>query len=179
MSSPNSKNSGLTNARLTRLALLTAMGLVLFLFESLIPRPLPWLKPGLAHIATLMALYMMGMPEALLVVLIRVMIGSLLLGSFFNPAFVLSLAGGIAATLVMGLSQRFGSKMFSIFGISILGATAHNFVQLWLVEMLIVKQVEIFYLAPMMVLSSLFTGFVVALLAHLLMQQTATLFPPK
>lgn len=167
------------NARLTRLALLTAMGLVLFLFESLIPRPLPWLKPGLAHVATLIALFMLGIPEALLVVVLRVIIGSLLLGSFFNPAFILSLGGGIAATLAMGIAYRFGPKVFSIFGISILGAAVHNFAQLWLVQILIVKQVEIFYLAPMMILSSLFTGFVVAFLANLLIQQAAMIFPTK
>lgn len=179
MSSLNNLHPRPGNSRLVQLALLTAMGLILFLFESLIPRPLPWLKPGLAHIATLMALYLMGISEAMVVVVLRVFIGSLLLGSFLNPAFLLSLAGGVAATLVMALGYRYGTKIFSIFGISILGASAHNLTQLTLVHMLIVKRIEIFYLAPLMILSSLFTGFVVALVAYLLLQQASTFLPVR
>ena len=172
MLSPNNSKHLLTNSKLTRLSLLVGMGLILFLFESLIPRPLPWLKPGLAHIATLLAIYMMGLSEAMIVVIIRVFVGSLLLGSLFNPAFILSLGGGLAATSVMGLTHRYFSRIFSIFGISILGAIVHNLTQLLLVQILIVHRMEIFYLAPVMILSSIFTGFIVALVSYLLMEKT-------
>jgi len=171
MLSPNNSKHLLTNSKLARLSLLVGMGLILFLFESLIPRPLPWLKPGLAHIATLLAIYMMGLSEAMIVVIIRVFVGSLLLGSLFNPAFILSLGGGLAATSVMGLTHRYFSRIFSIFGISILGAIVHNLTQLLLVQILIVHRMEIFYLAPVMILSSLFTGFIVALVSYLLMEK--------
>lgn len=179
MLSPNNSKPSLTNAKLVRLALLTGVGLILFLFESLIPRPLPWLKPGLAHIATLIAIYTMGMSEAMIVVFIRVLVGSLLLGSLFNPAFVLSLGGGVVATIVMAQAYRYFSKIFSIFGISILGSVVHNLTQLLLVHVLIVKQIEIFYLAPLMILSSLFTGFIVALVSYLLMQKIQQLPLPR
>lgn len=172
MSSPNNSKIPFTNSRLVRLSLLTGVGLILFLFESFIPRPLPWLKPGLAHIATLIAIYMMGVNEALLVVIMRVLVGSLLLGSLFNPSFLLSLGGGIAATLIMGVTHRYFSRVFSIFGISILGAVVHNLTQLCLVQILIVRRFEIFYLAPFMILSSIFTGFIVALVSYLLMQKS-------
>ena len=171
MLSPNNSKQLLTNSKLARLSLLVGVGLILFLFESLIPRPLPWLKPGLAHIATLLAIYMMGLNEAIVVVVIRVLVGSLLLGSLFNPAFVLSLGGGLAATFVMGLTHRYFSRIFSIFGISILGAVVHNLTQLLLVQILIVHRMEIFYLAPVMILSSLFTGFIVAFVSFLLMEK--------
>ena len=171
MLSPNNSKHLLTNSKLVRLSLLVGVGLILFLFESLIPRPLPWLKPGLAHIATLLAIYMMGLSEAIIVVIIRVFAGSLLLGSLFNPAFILSFGGGIAATSVMGLTHRYFSGIFSIFGISILGAVVHNLTQLLLVQILIVHRMEIFYLAPVMILSSLFTGFIVALVSYLLMEK--------
>lgn len=171
MSSPNNKKRSLTNTSLARLSLLIGLGLILFLFESLIPRPLPWLKPGLAHIATLLALYLMTPRSALIVVITRVLVGSLLLGSLFNPAFILALGGGIAATLVMAFTQRYFSATFSIFGISIIGAVVHNLTQLLLVELLIVHRIEIFYLAPVMMLSSIFTGFIVAFVTYLLMSR--------
>ena len=167
----NSKNS-LTNSKLVRLSLLIGLGLILFLFESFIPRPLPWLKPGLAHIATLLAIYTLGINEAIIIVIMRVLVGSILLGSLFNPAFVLSLGGGVAAALVMGSTYRYFSQVFSIFGISILGAVVHNLTQLCLVQILIVRRFEIFYLAPFMILSSIFTGFIVALVSYLLMEKS-------
>jgi heptaprenyl diphosphate synthase len=159
------------NVMLTRLSLLVGLGLILFLFESFIPRPLPWLKPGLAHVATLVALYAFGNRAALIVVLIRIFLGTLILGTLFNPTFFLSLGGGIAATMSMAFTRFYFSHIFSIFGISIIGATTHNLIQLILVEMLIVHKIEIFYLTPMMILSSIFTGFVVALVSHLILKK--------
>jgi heptaprenyl diphosphate synthase len=179
MSLHNNTKSSLSNSKLVRLSLLIGLGLILFLFESFIPRPLPWLKPGLAHIATLIAIYMMGMSEAMIVVVTRVLVGSLLLGSLFNPAFVLSIGGGITATLAMGLAHRYFSRTFSIFGISILGAVVHNLTQLLLVQILIVHRVEIFYLAPFMILSSIFTGFIVALVSYLLILKVELLSIPR
>jgi heptaprenyl diphosphate synthase len=172
MSSPINSKISFTNSKLVKLSLLIGVGLILFLFESFIPRPLPWLKPGLAHIATLIAIYTMGINEAIIIVIMRVLVGSLFLGSLFNPAFVLSLGGGIAAALVMGLTYRYFSQVFSIFGISILGAVVHNLTQLCLVQILIVRRFEIFYLAPFMILSSIFTGFIVALVSYLLMEKS-------
>ncbi len=165
----NNQNHPSTNSRLVRLSMLIGLGLILFLFESFIPRPLPWLKPGFAHIATLLAIYMMGTGAALIVVVTRVLVGSLLFGTLFNPAFILAMGGGIAATFVMGSCKRYFSQTFSIFGISILGAVVHNLTQLILVEFLIVQRFEIFYLAPFMILSSIFTGFIVALISHLIL----------
>lgn len=75
------------------------------------------------------------------------------------------------ATLAMGFTHRYCSPVFSIFGISILGAVVHNLTQLLLVQILIVPHNEIFYLAPFMILSSLFTGFIVALVSYLLMEK--------
>ena len=118
MSSPNKNNLAISlSSQLTQLALFTSLGLILFLFESLIPRPLPWLKPGLAHVATLVALYLLGNRAAFIVVVLRVFVGSIILGTLFNPAFLLSLCGGLAATIFMVLLKQFFSAYFSIFSL--------------------------------------------------------------
>jgi len=171
MSLPNNQKRTFTNSKLARLSLLIGLGLILFLVESFIPRPLPWLKPGLAHVATLLAIYLMSNSAAMIVVVTRVIVGSLLLGSLFNPAFMLALAGGIAATSAMGLVYRYFSRTFSIFGISILGAVVHNLTQLSLVALLLVHRIETFYLAPFMILTSIFTGFIVAFVSYLLISR--------
>ena len=160
-----------SSSTLARLSLLVGLGLILFLFETFIPRPLPWLKPGLAHVATLVALYAYGNRAAFIVVIMRIILGSIILGTLFNPAFILSFCGGLSATFFMAFTKQYFSLIFSIFGISIIGATIHNLTQLLLVELIIVQRIEIFYLTPVMILSAVFTGFVVALVSHLIISK--------
>ncbi|MCL4491649.1 MAG: Gx transporter family protein, partial [Nitrospirae bacterium] len=78
-----------------RVALLSSYALALHGFETLIPSPIPWLRLGLSNIVTLVTLYQYGMKPALMVTLIRVVLGSLFLGTFLGPAFFLSLGGGL------------------------------------------------------------------------------------
>ncbi|HDP98277.1 MAG TPA: Gx transporter family protein [bacterium] len=171
MSSPNRKNILSHNGTLAQMALLTGIGLILFLFETFIPRPLPWLKPGLAHIATLIALYALGNSAALIVVVGRIFLGAFLTGTFLNPAFILSFFGGVSATLIMILMKKHFTNIFSIYGISICGAIVHNITQLVLIKFLIVHQPTIFLLLPVMVLTSIFSGFVVAFISRFLIQK--------
>ena len=163
-----------TPHKLTRTALLAGFGLVMFLFESLLPRPLPWAKPGLANIATLLALYWLGPASAWAVTLLRVLLGSFFLGAFLNPGFWLSLAGGVAAVAVMTALKKSGVKQFSVIGISLAGALAHVLAQITVAGFLIVKRVEIVYLLPAMLWPALFAGLVVGVVALLLLERLTT-----
>ncbi|MDZ7294394.1 MAG: Gx transporter family protein [candidate division KSB1 bacterium] len=166
-SSGSVRTAYLGSRRVTYAAVLVATGLVLFVFESLIPRPLPWLKPGLANVAGLIALYLLGMREAVAVTLVRILVGALLLGTFFNPAFFLSLGGGMMAVFAMGTVRYVAKDAFSIIGISVCGAACHNLVQMWLAYALIVRRMELFFLLPAMLLAAVVTGTVVGLIGHL------------
>ena len=158
------------NQFLVHLSLLTALGLVLFLFESVLPRPVPWVKPGLAHVATLLALYLYGARAALLVVILRTAIGALILGSFFNPIFLFSMVGGLVATCAMILFKSFG-RLFSVIGISVVGAMVHNIVQLLLAVVLVVGQHEILVLLPGFLIPAWFTGILVGAVSFFLLRQ--------
>ena len=160
---------------LTRTALLAGFGVVMFLFESLLPRPLPWAKPGLANIATLLALYWLGAASAWAVTLLRILLGSFFLGSFLNPGFWLSLAGGVASVAVMTLLKKFGEKQFSVIGISLAGALAHVLAQIIVAGFLIVRRWEIVYLLPVMLWPALFAGVVVGLAALFLLERLSRL----
>jgi len=160
-----------TPRRLTRTALLAGFGLVMFLFESMLPRPLPWAKPGLANIATLLALYWLGPTSAWAVTLLRVLLGSFFLGAFLNPGFWLSLAGGVAAVAVMTALKKFGATQFSVIGVSLAGALAHVLAQITVAGFLIVKRVEIVYFLPAMLWPALFAGIVVGIAAMLLLER--------
>ena len=154
------------------LALLLGTGIILFLFETLLPRPLPWLKPGLANVATLLALYFYGAREALGITICRVFLGGIIIGTLFNPAFILSLGGGVCATIAMAIAKRLWGEYFSVLGISLLGAFFHNITQLALTYFLIIHKSEIFFLVPLITISAVFTGFIVGLASYYLLINT-------
>ncbi len=156
--------------KITRLALLATAGLALFLFESLIPRPLPWIKPGLSQIATLIALYVYGWRESLAVVVLRVGLAALLTGSFAGPGFWLALPAGVTAALVMAAARAAAGRHLSIAGVSMIGALTHNLIQLALVRLFYVRNSEIWTLLPMVWLPALFTGLAVGLAARMLIE---------
>ena len=165
-------NRSRTSKKAIQLSLIVAVGLVLFLFESFIPRPLPWLKPGLANIATLFTLYTFDLRCALTVTLLRILLGSLIIGSLFNPAFVLSFGGGLTATLAMAVTLKYGQKFLSVLGVSVIGAFCHNAMQILLAYFVIIKHGELFLLLPIVLLSSIFTGFVVGLITYYLLEKS-------
>ena len=111
---------------LTLCAVLSALALALSYMESFFPLalivPLPGVKLGLANIVTLYALYAIGFPSALAILLVRCTLGALFAGN--ASALLFSLLGGLSALLVMALLS--GAKKLSIFGVSIAGAAAHN-----------------------------------------------------
>ena len=66
------------------LALLVAMGVLLHRVEAVLPLPSPWIKLGLSNIMTLVALVFLGFRDALTVTVLRVILGSVLAGTFLS-----------------------------------------------------------------------------------------------
>jgi heptaprenyl diphosphate synthase len=108
-----------------RLAILVAVATVLQIAESSIPKPLPWLRLGLANGVTLLAIVRIGARGALVVTVTRVLLGGLAFGSLGGPSFLLSAAGSAAAWAVMASAWRIFAPPLSVLGVSVLGAAAH------------------------------------------------------
>ena len=117
-------------AAATRLSILVAIAATLQVAESLVPKPLPWLRLGLANGVTLLVLARAGAGSALLVASVRVILGGLVLGTFGTPSFALSAAGSAAAWLVMAAAWKALAPPLSILGVSVLGSAAHVSAQL-------------------------------------------------
>ncbi len=113
------------------------MGLVLQLVETSLPPllPIPGARLGLANLATVIALFFLGPAEALEVTVVRVLLGGLLRGSLVGLA--LGMSGGLAAWGVMTALYLFYPTPFSITGLSIAGAAAHNAAQLGMAILLV------------------------------------------
>ncbi len=108
------------------MALFVAIALVLSYFERAIPLTyiMPGLKLGLANIITLIGLVLFGWADVLMIVLVRVVMTTVFTGSAIS--FFYSLTGGLLSLISMKLLLKYGGNQFSLIGVSILGAAAHN-----------------------------------------------------
>lgn len=141
--------------RTTRLALLTAAGLVTAWLEAMFVPSLgvPGVKPGLANIATLTALYVVGWRGAAAVCVMRVLLANALFGSF--SAAVYGLAGGVCALSVMAFMRRTG--LFSETGVSAAGGCMHNAAQLC-VAAAVTRAPGIFSYLPALIIAGVAAG---------------------
>ena len=101
-------------------ALLGATCLFFATIEYLFPRPLPFLRLGLANLPILLALGMLRARDVLLVALLKVVGQGLLHGTVASYVFVFSLAGTVASTAVMIGAHRVGGRAISLVGVSLL-----------------------------------------------------------
>jgi heptaprenyl diphosphate synthase len=140
------------------IAKLTALAISLHVLEAVIPSPLPGVKPGIANIVTLFVLYHYDFTTAAWVSLLRVFAGSLLLGSFLSPTFMLSLVGCMFSLITLFIAQFLPKKYFSFITLSILSAFAHIAGQLIVVRFWLIPNDGVSFLIPVFTLSALIFG---------------------
>lgn len=150
-----------TTRDVTTVALLTAVGIALFVIESFVPTPLPFLKIGFANISSVVTVISVGVPEMFVVVLLRVLVGSILVGSFFSPGFLLAICGGITSATTMAIARVIWNDLFSAVGISLIGSMTHVVTQFLLVRFLYVQNSAVMTLLPLLLLSGFLGGLVV------------------
>ena len=139
-------------------AILIAMALALSWVERFIPLqlilPLPGIKLGLANIVILLGLYLFKARYVLVILLLRCILSAVFGGGITGLMF--SLWGGILAIALM-----FGAKklpFLSVYGVSILGAAAHNIGQI-LAAMVLMRSVYVAGYLPYLLCVAIFTGF--------------------
>ena len=153
--------------KLVVISLLISLGLVLHLVESLFPLTavVPGAKLGLANIVSLLAITFFSFTAAFQVVIFRIILASLLAGTFMTINFYLSISGGILSFLLMYLAYYYFKNKFSLIGISIIGAAAHNTAQITAAYFIIANP-GIFYYLPFLLFLALPTGFGVGLVSY-------------
>lgn len=154
--------------RLLSLAVLTGLGVVLHRLEILLPLPSPWVKLGLANIMSLIALVFLGFRAAVTVTVLRVFLGSILVGTFMSPTFFLSLAGGLAGVCAMGLTYRKGSGPFSLVGVSVAAAFTHTAAIFLCVYFFFISQGAFLKFLPVFLILSLGAGILTGSMAETL-----------
>ena len=114
---------------LSRTGLLAAGAVAAYVFESLLPMPLPWARVGLSNVFVVIALFGFGFRDAFLVNLARILAGNLLLGVLLSPAFLFSLGGSMCALMAMTVVRWKLVPPLSVVGASCIGATVNNIIQ--------------------------------------------------
>ena len=154
------------NRRFTYLALLSAVAIALNLLESIYIGPIfGVLRLGLANIAALLALKIMGRKEMIIVNVMRVVIGNLLRGTIFSSTFWISSGGVILSSLVMlGMDKLDSSLLFT----SIIGSIAHSTGQVLIVSFLY-RQAGMAAILPYLLLGSIPTGILIGTVAKLVL----------
>lgn len=138
-------------------AILITLALALSFMERFIPLqaliPLPGIKLGLANLVTLVALYLFKPKYAFWILIPRCLLGAIFGGGLTGLLF--SLCGGLLALGIMVLARK--APIFSVCGVSILGAAAHNIGQI-LAAMALLGSVYIGAYLPYLLGISILTG---------------------
>jgi heptaprenyl diphosphate synthase len=150
----------------SKIALLTAVALIIFVVEAQIPVlvPVPGVKLGLANVVTLFAIYALGRKKAAVVLLLRIILGSLITGQVAAMGF--SLAGGIVCYISMCVISRYVSEQ-QIWVVSVFGAIGHNLGQL-AVAAFVVGTASVFLYLAVLLVSGIITGLFTGLIAQYL-----------
>ena len=155
--------------KLTVLSLTVSVAMILSYVESLIPplMAVPGVKIGLSNIATVFALYSLGIPSAIAVSLVRVVLSALLFGNV--ASLIYSLSGAALALVFMCLIRRV--HLFSTVGVSVVGGVAHNTGQIIAACVVLNSSAISVYLAPLIV-SGTVAGILVGIASGILILRT-------
>ena len=155
--------------KLTRMALLTAIALILFLVEAQLPplAPIPGIKLGLANVITVYAMFVLSPGDTLLILLCRVFLGSVFSGQMMNLFY--SLGGGLLCWLAMLVLRRVVSRR-QIWVCSVIGAMCHNIGQI-LVAIWITRTPSLIVYLPVLLVSGILTGLFTGLVAQFVLQR--------
>ena len=155
--------------RLARMALLTAVALIIFIVEAQIPVPvpIPGIKLGLANIITVYAMFKLGPKDTLAILLCRIVLGSVFSGQMTTLLY--SLAGGMLCYVAMLFLRRVVTEN-QIWACSVIAAVCHNIGQI-AVAMLIARTAGLIIYLPVLMLSGIIAGLFTGLCAQFLLKR--------
>ena len=156
--------------KLTAMALLSAVALIIFVVEAQIPAlvPIAGVKLGLSNIVTVFAVWVMGSREAAAILFVRIFLGAVFAGNFSTIFY--SLGGGALAMLSTVFLRRV-LRQEQLWIAGCLGAIAHSVGQM-IVAVWVSRTVTLLIYLPVMVVCSIVTGTFTGLCAQILIKRS-------
>lgn len=122
---------------------LIIMSIYFSFLENMIPKPFPWMKIGLANIASLIGMEKYGAVFGIEITVLRILIYGFMMGTFMTPNFFISFFSGIVSVVIMAILFKFKEKL-SIVAISTAAGVVHNIMQLIVAWGLFFRNISIF-----------------------------------
>lgn len=155
---------GLSESEEKDLPFLAALCLFFSAIEYLVPKPLPFMRLGLANLPIILALYKFSPKKYFQLVILKILCASFIGGTFFSYVFLFSLCGSLCSGLGMFFLYRFGKKYVGPVGISLCGSLLNNIAQVILSQLFLFKSGTKF-IAPMVFTSGFVTGVLLGFIA--------------
>ncbi|MBQ4237714.1 MAG: Gx transporter family protein [Ruminococcus sp.] len=151
--------------KLTELAVLTAVSLIIFVIELQIPNPfpIPGIKLGLANIITVYAVYHYKAHEVAAMVAVRLLLGAVFSGNFM--ALIYSASGAFLCLVGMLLLRRFIDERH-LWIASVLGAVLHNTGQM-AAALIVTRTAQLLLYYPFLIVSGCLAGAFTGLCAQI------------
>ena len=151
--------------KLTELAVLTAVSLIIFVIELQIPNPfpIPGIKLGLANIITVYAVYHYRAVEVAALVTVRLLLGAVFSGNFM--ALIYSASGAFLCLVGMLLLRRFIDEKH-LWIASVLGAVLHNTGQM-AAALIVTRTAQLLLYYPFLIVSGCLAGAFTGLCAQI------------
>lgn len=147
------------------IASFAALAISIHILESAIPMPLPGVKPGLANVVVLIVLLRYGFRAAAAVMLLRIIVGGVFIGTFLTPTFFLSLAGGLASLGIVGIVYRIGARWTGAVGYAVAMSMAHIAGQFFAAYGLFIPHPALLNLLPVLLALAMGLGVVTGIIA--------------
>lgn len=144
----------------------SALCMFLAAVEYAIPKPLPFMRLGIANLPVMLSLSVMKKRETILLILFKVLAQSLITGTLFSYIAVFSVAGSFASGLgMMCIYALFGKNKISNMGLSLGGALANNAAQILMAYLFFFGE-NTKYIAPVLLLVGTVSGLILGLFAN-------------
>ena len=146
--------------RIAKVGLLAALALITFMIENRLPPLLafaPGTKIGLASIFVNICLILYGERDAVLVLLVKSLLGSVFSGNMFSLYYSLP-AGGVSLIVAILLYRTVFPKV-GVVSVSVLSAVFHNLTQIAMASILLGAP-QVLYYAPVVTLAGVLAGLV-------------------
>ena len=151
--------------RLNLIAFFGAVSMFFAAVEFLFPKPVPYMRLGIANIPILLALEIFSFREILILAAIKVFGQGIINGTLASYVFLFSAAGTFSSAAAMyGLKKLLKDKV-SLIGISISGALVSNSIQTFL-SLAIVFQKEAWIIIPWFMGTGFIASIAVGLFAN-------------
>ncbi len=157
-SNPAASNNALLaneQARFDIIAILGALSMFLAVIEYLIPKPIPFLRIGLANLPILIALRIFPFHQLILITALKTFGQALVNGTLASYVFLFSIAGSFSSLVIMFFFSRILRNAISLIGVSVMGALASNLAQSALAAIFIFGEQAWLIIPPLLIAGSI------------------------